>query len=84
MPLVRGRVVDEQGQPAAGARIMIVSGPQPVPDIALLADAAGCFTLALPCPGSWTLLAASDSASTRAMLDVGPKGAQPLIALAGA
>ncbi len=64
MPLVRGRVVDEQGHPAAGARIMIVSGPQP-----------GHFTLALPAPGTWRLLAATDDARAEASVTLAPGAA---------
>lgn len=81
MPLVRGRVIDSDGHPAADARVMIVSGPAPAPDIALLTDDGGGFALNLPVPGQWTLLVASDSASTRMTLEVGPEGAQPRIAL---
>jgi hypothetical protein len=75
MPLVRGRVVDEQGHPAAGARIMIVSGPQPAPDIALLADGAGQFALAFPAPGTWRLLAATDTGSGEASVTLAPGAA---------
>lgn len=77
MPLVRGRVVDEQGHPAAGARIMIVSGPAPAPDIALFADAGGHFTLSLPVPGTWRLLAATDAATAQADVTLATGAAAP-------
>ncbi len=66
MPLIRGRVVDGQGHPVAGSRIMVSQGPVPVPDIAMLSGADGSFAMAVPAPGRWQLLAATDEAQARA------------------
>lgn len=74
MPLVRGRVVNALDHPVAGARIMVASGPALSPDIALLTDREGHFTLELPAPGTWTLVVATDEASVSTTVDAGPAG----------
>ena len=51
-----GRVVDSTGAPVPHARIVIVSGSMPMPEIALVADGEGRFSLRLP-PGVFTLRA---------------------------
>jgi hypothetical protein len=51
--LVRGRVVDEDGAPVAGASIYIVAAPVSVPDVALLTDDDGRFEIAVPSPGQY-------------------------------
>jgi hypothetical protein len=48
MPVVKGRVVDNRGRPAAGAVVYVVEASAPVPDIALKADSDGRFELAVP------------------------------------
>lgn len=58
--LVQGIVVDARGRPLAGARVGWVEGPVPLPDVMLLSDAAGQFTLAAPAPGSYRLRADTD------------------------
>jgi len=45
---VSGRVVDAGGAPVAGARVTIVESPSPMPELALLADGEGHFSLHLP------------------------------------
>lgn len=53
---IRGRVVDaEDGNPVADASVIIVDGPQPVPDIAALTDESGGFALGVPVHGAWRL-----------------------------
>lgn len=58
-----GRVVDADGRPVAHAYIVIVDGPEPMPEIALLADEVGRFSVLLP-PGRWTLRAHGTTGGT--------------------
>lgn len=53
---VVGRVVDADGAPVPDARVVIVAGSVPMPEIALLCDEDGRFVLRLP-PGTFTLRA---------------------------
>ncbi len=48
-----GQVVDRDGRPVPHAFIVIVDGPAPVPEIALVADDDGRFSFTLQ-PGEWT------------------------------
>jgi protocatechuate 3,4-dioxygenase beta subunit len=66
--LIHGRVLDARGRPVAGARIAWVSGPLALPDVALLTDAQGRFTLAAPQPGRYELRADSDTGSATAVV----------------
>jgi protocatechuate 3,4-dioxygenase beta subunit len=58
--VIRGRVVDPQGQPVAQAAVYIVSSPASMPDIAQLTDEQGQFAMSAPVPGSYTVGARSD------------------------
>jgi hypothetical protein len=49
-----GQVVDARGAPVPDALVTIVAGTVPLPEIALMADAEGRFTLRLP-DGRFTL-----------------------------
>lgn len=51
-----GQVVDARGAPVPDALITIVAGTVPMPEMALMADAEGRFTLRLP-DGRFTLRA---------------------------
>ena len=51
-----GRVVDAGGAPIPNAPIVIVAGSVPMPEIALLSDQDGRFSLRLP-PGTFRLRA---------------------------
>ena len=57
---VRGLVVDAAGDPVAGARVTIVESPSPMPELSMLADEHGCFSLALQ-PGRFVLRADGDA-----------------------
>jgi hypothetical protein len=52
----RGRVVDADGAPVPGAQVVIVVSSVPMPEIALVSDANGSFSLRLPA-GRFTLRA---------------------------
>lgn len=58
--LIQGVVLNARGQPVAGARVSWVQAPVAMPDVSLLTDSAGRFTLAAPAPGSYTLRCDSD------------------------
>ena len=60
--VVHGRVVDEGGGAVGAAAVYIVNAPVSVPDVALLTDEHGRFTLSIPVPGRYTLGARSETA----------------------
>ena len=53
---VHGRVVDSAAVPVSGARVTIVESPSPMPEMSMLADGEGRFSLNLP-PGRFVLRA---------------------------
>lgn len=53
-----GRVVRQNGRPAAGAFVWVASGTGPTPEIAVVCDEEGRFRLALP-PGRFEIRARS-------------------------
>lgn len=59
--VIRGEVRDRNGDPVAGARVVISESPVPVPEIAAVTDAAGRFTLSAPAAGSYGLTAHAES-----------------------
>jgi Carboxypeptidase regulatory-like domain len=61
--LIKGRVVDAERRPVAGAVIRIVAAPGAIRDIGQLADEAGQFVLAAG-PGRYTFGARSDEAGS--------------------
>lgn len=73
MPVIRGTVVDSAGRPVAGARILVVQSPGPMPDIAMLSGEDGSFAIGAPAAGRYLLEAATDSSSARADVDPGPQ-----------
>ena len=81
MPLIRGRVVDRAGHPVAGARVMVTEGPAPMPDIAMLTGEDGRFAMAVPVPGRWRLLAATDDARAEADVDASGGPADAMLVL---
>lgn len=60
MPIIKGQVVDPEGQPVAQAAVYFVSAPVNMADVAQLTDEEGKFTTYLPTPGDYTLGARSD------------------------
>lgn len=52
--LVRGTVRDRHG-PVASARVALLGGPVPLPDVAALTAADGTFLTGVPAPGRYTL-----------------------------
>ncbi|HYU80323.1 MAG TPA: carboxypeptidase-like regulatory domain-containing protein [Vicinamibacterales bacterium] len=54
--LRRGRVVDSQGRPVAGALVSVTWGTAPTPEIGRRTDDAGSFHVGLP-PGRFRLQA---------------------------
>lgn len=53
--VISGIVRDSAGRPVAQARVYFTDGPVPFPDIAVLTDSAGAFSLAAPAPGSYRI-----------------------------
>jgi protocatechuate 3,4-dioxygenase beta subunit len=70
MATISGRVIDADGRAVAGARVMVTEAPGPVPDMAMLTDAAGRFVISAGQPGRYTIAAASDAASAEITLSV--------------
>ena len=60
MPLISGTVVDGDRRPVADARIAFSRGPVPMPDIAMLTDDHGHFTLSVPVKGTYELTFTAD------------------------
>ena len=57
--VISGIVRTADGQPVASARVFFVSSPVPVPDVALLTDRNGRFSLTAPAPGVYGRFGAS-------------------------
>ena len=58
--VIRGRVLDPNGQPMAGARVYFKSGPGVHADIAGLTSEAGDFALFAPYPGTYEIESVAD------------------------
>ena len=72
---VRGTVLNAQGKPVAGARLLWQHAPVALPDTAALSQADGGFVLTVPVAGHYTLQCVSDRhGETRVDLDIGPGG----------
>ena len=63
-----GRVVDADGTPVARVRVVIVASSVPVPEIALLSDDDGRFSVWLP-PGVFTFRAHGSAGSGEAEVE---------------
>ena len=75
--VISGQVVDAQGHPLAEARVFFGSGPGDTPDIAVLTDAEGRFTLSAPVPGEYEVVAAADGYLTSETAVDATKDASP-------
>lgn len=53
--IISGTVLDPDGQPVADARVYFLEGPVPLPDVAVLTDRNGEFTLTAPAPGTYKI-----------------------------
>lgn len=60
MALISGKVVDREGKPVTGARVMFTRGPVSLPDTALMTGDDGTFTLSAPADGSYEILTITD------------------------
>jgi uncharacterized GH25 family protein len=58
--MIQGEVVDDWGRPVPDARVMVVSGPGPLADVALLTDGDGRFTFGLDRAGQYQLAVYAD------------------------
>lgn len=82
--LIAGTVLSAAGQPVAQARVFVLASPGSLPDVALLTDADGRFTLSAPRPGSYEIGASTDGlGSGRTVVMVGPGDARVQIRLSG-
>lgn len=72
--IIAGRVLSPRGQPVAEARIYFTASPVAMPDIALLTDVSGRFSLSVPAAGSYTIgCSAEGYAPATATVKVGDK-----------
>jgi Carboxypeptidase regulatory-like domain len=58
--MIQGEVVDHRGRPIPDARVMVLSGPGPLPDIAQLTDSEGRFALGSSRAGRYELAVHAD------------------------
>lgn len=75
-----GRVVDAAGAPVPHAYIVIAAGSVPMPEIALLSDEAGRFSVRLP-PGAFTLRAHGPPGTGEAEVVAGPADREIVITI---
>lgn len=75
-----GRVVDAAGAPVPDAHIVIAAASVPMPEIALLSDEAGRFSVRLP-PGAFTLRAHGPPGSGEAEVPAGPADREIVITI---
>lgn len=78
--VVSGRVADASGKPVAQARVYFTDGPAPLPDLALLTDMNGRFSLSVPKPGTYQLGCAADGfANAAATVEVTGNQDSPVV-----
>ncbi len=58
--LIAGVVRDQSGAPVEDARVYFTDAPGAIPDVAALTGADGCFSLAAPLDGTYTLECGAD------------------------
>ena len=80
--LVHGTVRRPGGQAVAGARLMWLDSPLPMPDTAALSQSDGSFVLGVPVVGRYRLACQTDRhGQVQADIDVGPSGANVTLQL---
>lgn len=62
--IISGIVRDSKGQPVGDARVYFIGGPVPLPDVAVLTDKTGRFTLSAPTTGAYTIQCAAEGFAT--------------------
>lgn len=70
---MKGRVVDADGRPVAGALVAVVWGTAPTPDIGRRTDDAGAFQVGLG-PGRYRIRATARGASGEVEVEGGQGG----------
>ena len=79
---VVGTVLDSAGHPAAGATVMWLHGPVPLPALAQLTQADGGFVMSAPVAGRYRLGCRGDPGGQAALdVSVGPQGARVTVRL---
>lgn len=69
--VIYGMVCDPKGQPVVEARVYFIDGPVPLPDIAVLTDSSGKFSLSAPAAGTYHIGCTADGfASTTVTVNV--------------
>ena len=58
--VISGVVRDPKGQPVVDARVYFKDGPVPLPDIAVLTDSKGKFSLSAPAVGTYMIECTAD------------------------
>ena len=80
--LISGRVLEPNGQPTSGARVYFLKAPGAVPDLALLTDQQGRFTVPAPTSGMYQIGCTADGfAPASVTVDVSDKDVQVEIEL---
>ncbi len=77
MAIVRGKVIDPNGEPVREASVYFVSSPVNMPDVAQLTDDQGQFTLSLAAKGQYVLGVTSDDWGT-AQSSIDVRGDEPI------
>jgi carboxypeptidase family protein len=69
--IISGMVLDPNRQPVTEARVYFIDGPVSLPDIAVLTDRNGEFTLTAPAPGTYKIGCSADGfASTTLAVNI--------------
>lgn len=62
--MIAGIVRESNGKPVGGARVYFISGPVPLPEIAVLTDNKGTFSLSAPAVGTYEIGCTADEFTT--------------------
>lgn len=61
--VISGEVRSPAGNAVADARVFIVDGPGPFPDVAALSDSHGGFSLSAPAEGTYTVMCVGENSA---------------------